>query len=142
MLTFEAKMTLIVHVFITWLKVLFVGTIIYWYKCWMKKQHQWILFCVKRNLNDVIRIIYLFSSRLRVKPLFWQVKNQEKPLLRLLMSTKPTLLSVVQEDWARFAVHFWVVLATTLYNMLDALLLLSGKIDDQLINLVKFKPQL
>jgi len=99
-------------------------------------------FVVKRNLNDVIRIIYLFSSRLRVKPLFWQVKNQEKPLLRLLMSTKPTLLSVVQEDWARFAVHFWVVLATTLYNMLDALLLLSGKIDDQLINLVKFKPQL
>lgn len=142
MLTFEAKMTLIVHVFITWLKVLFVGTIIYLYKCWMKKQHQWILFCVKRNLNDVIRIIYLFSSRLRVKLLFWQVKNQEKPLLRLLMSTKPTLLSVVQEDWARFAVHFWVVLATTLYNMLDALLLLSGKIDDQLINLVKFKPQL
>lgn len=58
------------------------------------------------------------------------------------MSTKPTLLSVEQEDWGRSAVHFWVVLATTLYNMLDALLLLSGKIDDQLIDLVRFKPQL
>lgn len=51
MLTFETKMTLIVHVFITWLKVLFVGTIIYWYKCWMKKQNQWIFFCGKREFK-------------------------------------------------------------------------------------------